>query len=81
MGLGTWLTAAWRTLKLTRKSDREEFFLYMKLVLLGFAVVGVLGFVIYYFAAEIELVTGAASSSSAGTNPAILFHFLKSKVI
>ena len=58
MGLGKWLTSVWRTLKLTRKSDREEFFLYMKLVFLGFAVVGIIGFVIYFFAAEIELFEG-----------------------
>jgi protein translocase SEC61 complex gamma subunit len=81
MGLGKWLTAVWRTLKLTRKSDREEFFLYMKLVFLGFAVVGVIGFVIYFFAAEIELFEGVANANPSGAaNPAILFHVLKSVI-
>lgn len=80
MGLGKWLTSVWRTLKLTRKSDREEFFLYMKLVFLGFAVVGIIGFVIYFFAAEIELFEGVANANPSGSNPVILFHFLKSVI-
>lgn len=33
-------------LKLSKKSDREEFFLYLKLVLLGIGVVGTIGFMI-----------------------------------
>ncbi|MDG6914364.1 MAG: protein translocase SEC61 complex subunit gamma [Nitrososphaerota archaeon] len=31
-------------LRMSRKSDTEEFFLYLKLVLLGLGVVGVIGF-------------------------------------
>jgi len=69
------LNSAWRTLKLTRKSDREEFFLYMKLVLIGFGIVGAIGFVIYLTASVIELVTGAASTSTTST--AILFQLLR----
>jgi len=68
------LQATWRTLKLTRKSDREEFFLYMKLVLIGFGIVGAIGFIIYFIASEIELVSGAVSTSS--TTSAILLHLL-----
>ncbi|HYB03198.1 MAG TPA: protein translocase SEC61 complex subunit gamma [Nitrososphaerales archaeon] len=74
--VGKWLQAAWRTLKLTRKSDREEFFLYMKLVLIGFGIVGAIGFIIYYLASVIELIAGVASTSTAST--AILFHLLSS---
>jgi len=74
--VGKWLQAAWRTLKLTRKSDREEFFLYMKLVLIGFGIVGAIGFIIYYLASVIELIAGVASSSTTST--AILFHLLSS---
>jgi protein translocase SEC61 complex gamma subunit len=70
------LSATWRTLKLTRKSDREEFFLYMKLVLIGFGIVGAIGFIIYYLASVIELIAGVASTST--TTSAVLFHFLGS---
>ena len=76
MGIGKMLTATWRTLKLTRKSDREEFFLYLKLVFLGFGIVGVIGFIIYFIASEIELVAGVANANAAGAAPAILFHLL-----
>lgn len=69
------LNSAWRTLKLTRKSDREEFFLYMKLVLIGFGIVGAIGFVIYLTASVIELVTGAANTSTTSSG-VILFHLL-----
>jgi protein translocase SEC61 complex gamma subunit len=33
-------------IKLSRKSDRAEFFLYLKLVLLGLGVVGIIGFLL-----------------------------------
>ncbi|MDA4111059.1 MAG: protein translocase SEC61 complex subunit gamma [Thaumarchaeota archaeon] len=78
MNLGRALTATWRTLKLTRKSDREEFFLYIKLVLLGFGIVGAIGFVIYFLASEIELLSGVSGANAAGATPAILFHLLSS---
>jgi protein translocase SEC61 complex gamma subunit len=65
MGMGRWLTSAYRTLKLTRKSDREEFMLYLKLVLLGFGVVGAIGFIIYFLAAMLMLAIGIPTNSSA----------------
>jgi protein translocase SEC61 complex gamma subunit len=71
-----WLQATWRVLKLTRKSDREEFFLYMKLVLIGFGIVGAIGFIIYFIASEVELIAGVANTSTTST--AILFHLLGS---
>jgi protein translocase SEC61 complex gamma subunit len=70
------LQATWRTLKLTRKSDRAEFFLYMKLVLIGFGIVGAIGFIIYFLASIIELDVGAVNTSS--TTTAILRELLKS---
>jgi protein translocase SEC61 complex gamma subunit len=76
VSIGKWLQAAWRTLKLTRKSDREEFFLYMKLVLIGFGIVGAIGFIIYFIASEVELIAGVADTST--TTSAILFHWLNS---
>lgn len=74
MGISSWFSAAWRTLKLTRKSDREEFFLYLKLVMIGFGIVGAIGFIIYYLASVIELIAGVSNTSTTST--AILFHIL-----
>ena len=69
--------SAWRTLKLTRKSDREEFFLYMKLVLLGFGIAGALGFIIYFVASMIELAVGVPNPNPQGSSaPSILFELL-----
>ena len=77
MGLGKALQSAWRTLKLTRKSDREEFMLYLKLVMLGFGVVGAIGFVIYFVAAMLMLVAGVSHPNPTGqTNPVILFRLM-----
>ncbi|MHB8567657.1 MAG: protein translocase SEC61 complex subunit gamma [Nitrososphaerales archaeon] len=67
MGLGKALQSAWRTLKLTRKSDREEFTLYIKLVFLGFGVVGAIGFIIYFVAAMLMLVAGVHNPNPSGT--------------
>ena len=47
----------------------------MKLVLLGFAIVGIIGFVVYFVAAEIELVNGVSNPAGTST-PAILFRAL-----
>ncbi len=33
-------------IKMSRKSDMEEFFLYLKLVVLGLGVVGIIGFLV-----------------------------------
>ena len=77
MGLGKALQSTWRTLKLTRKSDREEFMLYLKLVMLGFGVVGAIGFVIYFVAAMLMLVvSGRVVNPTGQTTPAILFGLL-----
>ena len=73
MGLSKALTSAWRTLKLTRKSDREEFTMYMKLVLIGFGVVGTIGFFIYFVASLVMLIAGVTNANPSGsTVPAIL---------
>jgi protein translocase SEC61 complex gamma subunit len=76
LGLRSALTSAWRVLKLTRKSDREEFFLYMKLVFLGFAIVGAIGFLIYFIATELELNAGLQGAATTTSTGAILFHLL-----
>jgi protein translocase SEC61 complex gamma subunit len=75
------LQATWRTLKLTRKSDREEFFLYLKLVLIGFGIVGAIGFIIYYLASVIELISGVSNTSSTTTTAITFLSHLLSGVL
>jgi len=45
-------------IRLSRKSDREEFFLYLKLVLLGLGVVGVIGFLVKLISTALPTVFG-----------------------
>ena len=45
-------------IKLSRKSDREEFFLYLKLVMLGLGVVGIIGFFIKLMSAALPAIFG-----------------------
>jgi len=45
-------------IKLSRKSDREEFFLYLKLVLLGLGVVGIIGFLVKLISAALPTIFG-----------------------
>jgi preprotein translocase subunit Sss1 len=76
MGLGKALESTWRTLKLTRKSDRTEFFLYLRLVLIGFGIVGAIGFLVYFVASMIELAAGVGNTTNSGSVGAILFGVL-----
>jgi protein translocase SEC61 complex gamma subunit len=69
MGLGKALSSTYRTLKLARKSDREEFMLYLKLVFIGFGIVGGLGFIIYFVASMIMLATGHSTGVTGQTTP------------
>jgi len=46
MGLRDFLRSANAIFKLAHKSDRDEFTLYLKLVALGMAVVGAIGFLV-----------------------------------
>jgi len=46
LGARDFLRSMGSVLRLSKKSDREQFFLYLKLVLLGVAVVGTIGFII-----------------------------------
>jgi len=45
-------------IKLSRKSDREEFFLYLKLVVMGLGVVGIIGFLIKLISAALPGIFG-----------------------
>ncbi len=55
MGLGSFIRSAKNTMKLAHKSDRQEFMLYLKLVLLGVSVVGTIGFIIQTISAFLQL--------------------------
>ena len=46
MGTRDFLRSMVSVIRLSRKSDAEEFFLYLKLVLLGLGVVGIIGFLV-----------------------------------
>lgn len=46
MGLGDFFKSAAAIFRLAHKSDRDEFTLYLKLVALGVAVVGTIGFLV-----------------------------------
>jgi protein translocase SEC61 complex gamma subunit len=46
MGLRDFFKSSEAIFRLAHKSDRDEFTLYLKLVALGMAVVGVIGFII-----------------------------------
>jgi protein translocase SEC61 complex gamma subunit len=45
-------------LRMSRKSDRTEFFLYLKLVTLGLSAVGIIGFIIKLVAAALPGIFG-----------------------
>jgi protein translocase SEC61 complex gamma subunit len=45
-------------IKMSRKSDMQEFFLYLKLVLLGLGVVGVIGFLVKLMSTALPHVFG-----------------------
>lgn len=55
MGLREFFRNASHTLKLCKKSDWEEFWLYLKLVLLGIGIVGTIGFIIQFISALIRV--------------------------
>ena len=45
-------------IRLSRKSDREEFFLYLKLVMLGLGVVGIIGFLVKLISTALPAIFG-----------------------
>lgn len=60
MAVGTrdFLKAMGSVLRLSKKSDREQFMLYLKLVLLGVAVVGTIGFTIKFISTVLPALFG-----------------------
>jgi protein transport protein SEC61 subunit gamma and related proteins len=45
-------------IKLSRKSDKEEFMLYLKLVVLGLGVVGIIGFLVKLVSTALPTIFG-----------------------
>jgi protein translocase SEC61 complex gamma subunit len=58
LGARDFLKSMASVLRLSRKSDREEFWLYLRLVLLGIAVVGTIGFVIKLVSSALPTIFG-----------------------
>lgn len=52
------LKAMASVIRVTKKSDREQFLLYLKLVLLGLAVVGTIGFLIKLLSTALPTIFG-----------------------
>jgi protein transport protein SEC61 subunit gamma-like protein len=58
MGAREFLKSMGSVIRLSKKSDREQFVLYLKLVLLGVAVVGTIGFVIKFISTVLPSIFG-----------------------
>jgi len=55
LGLGSFFKSIQNTLGLAKRSDRQEYMLYLKLVALGLAIVGGIGFIVQFIAVLIRL--------------------------
>ncbi|MEM3437017.1 MAG: protein translocase SEC61 complex subunit gamma [Nitrososphaerales archaeon] len=55
MALSDLIKSIIQMLKLSRKSSKEEYLLYLKLTLLGITVVGILGFIIKIISSVLQL--------------------------
>jgi protein transport protein SEC61 subunit gamma-like protein len=53
--LREFISSTWHTLKMAKKSGREEFLLYLRLVFLGLFIVGGVGFLIQFVGALMKL--------------------------
>ena len=58
MTLSDFLRSMASVIRLARKSDRDEFFLYLKLVAMGLGVVGIIGFLIKLISAALPGIFG-----------------------
>jgi protein translocase SEC61 complex gamma subunit len=58
LGAREFLRSMGTVLKLSKKSDKEQFFLYLKLVLLGVGVVGTIGFLIKLLSTVLPTIFG-----------------------
>jgi protein translocase SEC61 complex gamma subunit len=58
MSLREFLKSMGSVIRLSKKSDSEQFFLYLKLVLLGVAAVGTIGFLIKLLSTVLPTIFG-----------------------
>ena len=58
MSVRDFLKSMGSVIRLSKKSDREQFMLYLKLVLLGVAVVGTMGFLIKFISTVLPTIFG-----------------------
>ena len=58
VGARDFLKSMGSVLRLSKKSDWDQFWLYLKLVLLGVAVVGTIGFVIKFISTVLPAIFG-----------------------
>ena len=58
LGARDFLKSMGSVLRLSKKSDREQFFLYLKLVILGVGVVGTVGFLIKLLSTALPTIFG-----------------------
>jgi protein transport protein SEC61 subunit gamma-like protein len=55
------IRAAYSTLKLAKKSSKEDFKIHLKLVLLAMGAIGAIGFIIQFISSLIAISSGAGS--------------------
>ncbi|MDA4112705.1 MAG: protein translocase SEC61 complex subunit gamma [Thaumarchaeota archaeon] len=58
MGVSEFFKSMVSVIRLSKKSDRDQFVLYLKLVLLGVAVVGTIGFLVKFISTVLPTVFG-----------------------
>jgi protein transport protein SEC61 subunit gamma and related proteins len=58
LGVSEFLKSMMSVIRLSKKSDRDQFVLYLKLVLLGVAVVGTIGFLIKFISTVLPTIFG-----------------------
>ena len=58
MGVSEFLKSMMSVIRLSKKSDRDQFVLYLKLVLLGVGVVGTIGFLVKFISTVLPTVFG-----------------------
>ena len=58
MGARDFIKSMGSVIRLAKKSDREQFYLYLKLVLLGVAVVGTIGFLVKFISTVLPSIFG-----------------------
>ena len=58
MAIRDFLKSMGAVIRLSKKSDRDQFVLYLKLVLLGVAVVGTMGFLVKFISTVLPTIFG-----------------------